>query len=162
MSSGKFKGKESSNRIELSRLVQELLKFGVFGLPAALGRLGRWVDEGGGGWGWVDEGGGAWGVSHTCTHTHVHARTRMRGTHMYRFHANGRQHWRHPCLACPYACLTCMCVRACVRVCACMHVHVRACMGHPPHTHANPHPHPPIRLPPPGGDPRNQFKFNNT
>ena len=31
MSSGMFRDKESSNRIELSRLVQDLLKFGVSG-----------------------------------------------------------------------------------------------------------------------------------
>ena len=42
--------------------------------------------------------------------------------------------------------------------CACMH----ACMRHPPHTHANPHPHPPIRHPPRGVDPRNYLKFDNT
>ena len=47
-------------------------------------------------------------------------------------------------------------VRACVRACAC----VRA-WDIPPHTHANPHPHPSIRHPP-GGDPRNQLKFDNT
>ena len=40
-----FRGKES-NRIELSRLVQELLNFGVSGSHAALGG-GGWVDEGG-------------------------------------------------------------------------------------------------------------------
>ena len=31
MSSGMFRGKESSNRIELSQLVQDLLNFGVLG-----------------------------------------------------------------------------------------------------------------------------------
>ena len=67
MSWGMFRGKESSNRIELSRLVQDLLNFGV------LGSLRLW------GWGgWVD-GGGGWlgGAPHTCaharTHTHTHA-----------------------------------------------------------------------------------------
>ena len=45
-----FRGKESSNRIELSRLVQDLLNFGV------LGFLWLW------GWGWVDGVGGGWGV----------------------------------------------------------------------------------------------------
>ena len=45
-----------------------------------------------------------------------------------------------------------------------MHVHacVRACMGHPPHTHTYSHPHPPICHPPRGVDPRNHLKFNNT
>ena len=42
MSSGMFRGKESSNRIELSRLVQELLKFGVLGSLWLWGG-GRWV-----------------------------------------------------------------------------------------------------------------------
>ena len=65
MTSGMFKGKESSNRIELSRLVQELLKFGVLGSLRLWGG-GRWV-------------GGVWGQGGlsphartcTCTHTHV-------------------------------------------------------------------------------------------
>ena len=76
-----FRGKESSNRIELSRLVQELLKFGVLGSLRLWGG-GRWV---GGVWGYL----GAWGVSphaRTCMHMHAHAHT-----HMYRI-ANGRQH----------------------------------------------------------------------
>ena len=70
-----FRGKESSNRIELSRLVQDLLNFGV------LGSLRLW------GWaGWVD-GGGRWlgGAPYTCAHaracTHAHARTRTCGKH---------------------------------------------------------------------------------
>ena len=74
-----FRGKESSNRIELSQLVQELLKFGVLGSLRLWGG-GRWV---GGVWGYL----GAWGVSpHTCTCTCMHAHA-----HMYRI-ANGRQH----------------------------------------------------------------------
>ena len=52
-----FRGKESSNRIELSRLVQDLLNFGVSGsLPL---------------WGWVDGVEGGWGL-HTCAHMHTH------------------------------------------------------------------------------------------
>ena len=59
-----FRGKESSNRIELSRLVQELLNFGV------LGSLQLWV------WGgWMDGGGGGWGVPPTHLHMHAHAHT---------------------------------------------------------------------------------------
>ena len=58
-----FRGKESSNRIELSQLVQELLNFGV------LGSLWLW-----GGVRWVM--GGLGGVPthvhmHACTHKHV-------------------------------------------------------------------------------------------
>ena len=55
-----FRGKESSNRIELSQLVQDLLNFGV------LGSLWLW-----GGGRWVV---GGWGVSAqlcTCMHTHT-------------------------------------------------------------------------------------------
>ena len=49
-----FRGKESSNRIELSRLVQDLLNFGV------LESLRLWE------WGVVG------GAPRTCTHTHAH------------------------------------------------------------------------------------------
>ena len=71
MSSGIFRGKESSNRIELSRLVQDLLNFGVSGSLRLLG----WGD------GWMGVG-GDWGVPpDMCTHTHArmctHAHTRM-------------------------------------------------------------------------------------
>ena len=70
-----FRGKESSNRIELSRLVQDLLNFGV------LGSLRLW------GWGGVD--GWGWGVvggcpphmctcMHTCTHMHARTCTRVK------------------------------------------------------------------------------------
>ena len=54
-----FRGKESSNTIELSRLVQDLLNF-VFWAPCGSG-------EGAGGWGGI---GG-------CPHTHAHARACM-------------------------------------------------------------------------------------
>ena len=76
-----FRGKESSNRIELSRLVQHLLNFGV------LGSLRLW-----GGGRWVGGHLGAWGVSshtrtcmrmHTHAHTHIYTRIEI---------ANGRQH----------------------------------------------------------------------
>ena len=60
-------GKESSNRIELSRLVQDLLNFGVLGSPAALG-LGGWMDGGGG---WL--GGAPHICAHACACTHMHA-----------------------------------------------------------------------------------------
>ena len=72
-----FRGKESSNRIELSRLVQELLNFGVSGSLRLWG-VGGWVDRGKGGWGvggWVDRGRGGWGVPPTHVHMHVHAHT---------------------------------------------------------------------------------------
>ena len=71
MSSGMFRGKQSSNRIELSRLVQDLLNFGV------LGSLQLW------GWG---VGGWEWGVvggclPHMCKCMRMHARTSTRGKH---------------------------------------------------------------------------------
>ena len=56
-----FRGKESSNRIEFSRLVQDLLNFGVSG------SLRLWGVRG-----WVYGG---------APHTHAHARTCMRGKH---------------------------------------------------------------------------------
>ena len=73
-----FRGKESSNRIELSRLVQDLLNFGV------LGSLQLW-----GGGRWVGGHLGAWGGVPTCTHMHAHAHT-----HIYTCIeiANGRRH----------------------------------------------------------------------
>ena len=62
-----FRGKESSNRIGLSRLVKDLLNFGVLGSL----RLG----------GWMDGGGGGWGVPPTHMHMHVHAHTCTCGKH---------------------------------------------------------------------------------
>ena len=72
-----FRGKESSNRIELSRLVQDLLNFGVLGSLRLLG----WGGVGGWGWG---VGGWGWGVPPTHVHMHAHARTCM--------HACARKH----------------------------------------------------------------------
>ena len=101
MSSGMFRGKESSNRIELSRLVQDLLNFGV------LGSLQLW------GWGgWVYGGGGWLGdAPHTCAHVHTymhtHTRTCMHGKHdkimqmvaPNRFWGNpGDSLWCHTCV----------------------------------------------------------------
>ena len=113
MSSEVFRGKESSNRIKLSRLVQDLLNFGVLGSLWLWGE-GRWVGVSG------DMGGvpptHMHAHAHTCTHTHVY---------MYR-NCKWLPTWRHPCLAC----LTCMCVCVCACMCVCMH----ACMhGTPPH-----------------------------
>ena len=79
-----FRDKESSNRIELSRLVQDLLNFGVLGSLWLWGG-GRWVGGVRGIW-------GHGGVSpHTCTCMHTHAHVH---THMYTCIeiANGRQH----------------------------------------------------------------------
>ena len=127
-----FRGKESSNRIELSRLVQDLLNFGILGSLQLWGG-GRWM---GGIWGH------GWVSPHTCTCTHAHL-------YMYR-NCKWPPTWRHPCLAC----LTCACVH--VSMCMCV------CMGHPsthPYPPPPPSTHPP---PPQGVDPRNHLKFDNT
>ena len=78
-----FRGKESLNRIELSRLVQDLLNFAVLGSLRLWGG-GRWV---GGCQGHL----GPWGdiPPHTHMRMHIHAHT-----HMYTCIeiANGRRH----------------------------------------------------------------------
>ena len=79
MSSGVFRGKESSNRIELSQLVQDLLNFGVLGSLQLWGG-GRWMR---GVW-------GIWGMGGvpTCTHMHAHA-----CMHMYTCIEIANDHW---------------------------------------------------------------------
>ena len=65
-----FRGKESSNRIELSRLVQDLLNLGVSG------SLQLWGWGVGGSWGV----GGGWGVPprmRTCMRMYARACTHM-------------------------------------------------------------------------------------
>ena len=66
-----FRGKESSNRIELSRLVQDLLNFWCFGLPAALGR-GQVSGGASGGMGGCPH---THANAHACTHMHTHIHT---------------------------------------------------------------------------------------
>ena len=142
-----FRGKESSNRIELSRLVQDLLNFGVLG-SLRLGGWGGWVD---GGVGWL--GGASHTHAHACACMHAHTRTCMRGKH-----DNSMQ------MAAPigfgeipgipydviHAC-TCVCMHACA--CVCMWA---GCTLSPPPPPSN---HPPT---PQGGNPWNQSKFNST
>ena len=106
-----FSGKESSNRIELSQLVQDLLNFGV------LGSLRLW------GGGQVGGGGhlGAWGVSphthacgcmdiHTCTFIHV--KKLQMATNME---------------ASMFSMFSMLNMHVCACMCMCMH----ACIGHP-------------------------------
>ena len=64
-----FRGKESSNRIELSQLGSRLIEFWCFGLPAALGV----------GVGWMGVVGRC--SPHMCTCTHMHTCTRTHGEH---------------------------------------------------------------------------------
>ena len=76
-----FRGKESSNRIELSRLVQDLLNFAVLGSLQLWGG-GRWVG------GCL---GASWSMGGVPPHMHMHAHAH---THMYTCIeiANGCQH----------------------------------------------------------------------
>ena len=136
-----FRGKESSNRIELSRLVQDLLNFGVLG---SLQLWGGGVD----GWGW----GVVWGCPPTCAHAcacmHMHACTCTRVKH------DNFMQMAAPIGGIPGNSLWChMRVHACMHACMCM------CVGD---TLSPPPPlstHPPT---PQGGTPQNQSKFNST
>ena len=104
---GGFRGPKSSSRIELSRLVQDLLNFGV------LGSLWLW-----GGGRWVERCLGhlaAWRVyPHACTCTH---------THMYTCIENCKWPltWRPPCLSCLQHASACMCACMCTHAYACMY-----------------------------------------
>ena len=133
-----FRGKESSNRIVLSRLVQDLLNFGVSGSLQL--------------WGW---GGGCMGVGvvggvpHTCAHacacTHTHTR-------MVNMIISCK--WLPPLgeyLGITYD-VICVCVRICA--CACMCTWVGCTLSPSPTPSTHPHP--------PGGDPWNQSKFKST
>ena len=133
------------NRIIL--ISSGLIEFWCFGLPVALGKGQVGMGVSGGIWGH--------GVS-PHTHMHTHACTCTHAPlYIYR-NCKWPPTWRQPCLAC----LTCMCVCVCMHACTCMCVH--ACMGHPlTHIHTHFHSYPPIHYPP-RGDPRNQFKFDNT
>ena len=130
-----FRGKESSNRIKLSRLVQDLLNFGVLG--------SLWLWEGGR---WV---GGIWGHG-GCPHTHAHACACMHMQTCTFIHV-----WKLQMAADMEASMFSMFN---MHVCVCMHVH--ACVhGTPPHT---PIPTPtPIHLSatPQGGGPPESLKI---
>ena len=111
---------KSSNRIEISLLVQVLLNFEWFpGSPL-------------GGRGWVDGGRGWWEGAphrraHTCTHMHVHAHAQVYdiiGNPQDFPKSNGGSHLHEITMFTTHAC-----------ACMCMHVHV--CGGHPP---TSPHP----------------------
>ena len=137
MGSGMFRGKESSNRIELSRLVQDLLNFGV------LGSLWLW------GWGvWVDGGEGWLGVTpHTYAHACMHV-------HVCMVNMIISCKWPPPLgesLGIPYD-VICICVHMHACMCMCMWV---GCTLSPPLTSIYP-------PPTPRGDPQNHSKFNST
>ena len=142
MSSRMFRGKESSNRIELSGLVQDLLNFGI------LGSLRLW------GWGVGCMGvAGGWGVPPTHAHMHVHGHTHMH-THAHVVNMIISCKWPPPLgesLGIPYDV---------IHACVCVHVHVCACVWGAPSHHPPPtSTHPPT---PRGGHPQNQSKFNST
>ena len=109
-----FRGIESSNRIELSQLVQDI-EFWCFGLPAALG-------------GWV--------VGGTPTHVHMHAHAHM-NMHAHACVVNMiiSCKWPPPLgeyLGIPYDVIhACMCVCMCACGCVCTWV---GCTLSPPPT----------------------------
>ena len=132
-----FRGKESSNRIGLSRLVQDLLNFGVLG-SLRLGGVGGWVDGVGG---WL--GGAPYTCAHarTCTHTHACVVNMIISCK-----------WPPPLgeyLGIPYD-VICACMRMRAYACVCMWVR---CTLSPPATPIHPPPHPP------GGVPLESFKI---
>ena len=139
---------KSSNRIEISWLVQVQLNFDWFwGSPQGVG-VGRW--------GWEVVRGCP---LHMCTCTCMHAHTCMHMhacTCMYDITGNshGFPQWGQPFAWNYHVYLTCMCVW----VHACMHVHVHMCVGHHPIT---PHPHPPTPYPQSHREPKTP-KFNNS
>ena len=122
-----FRDKESSNRIELSQLVQDLLNFGVSG--------SLWLWGWGGGWMLV---GGDWGVPPTHVHMHVHACTH---THAHVVNMIISCKWLPPLgeyLGIPYDVIhVCMCMFVCA--CMCMWV---GCTLSPPPIPIHPPPHP--------------------
>ena len=133
------RGKESSNRIELSWLVQELLNFGVFS------SLQLW----GVGDGWMGVG-SSWGCPpHMCTCMCMYAHACMVNMII-------SCKWLPPLgesLGIPYDVIRmCTFVHMCAFMCMC------TCVGAPSHHHPYIHP-PPI---PQGGHPQNQSKFNST
>ena len=132
-----FTGKESSNRIELSRLVQDLLNFGVLG---SLQLWGWGVD----GWGWGVVGGGGWlGVPPTHVHMHAHAHMRTH-THVHVLNMIISCKWPPPMgesLGISYDV---------IRMCACMCTYVWDTLSPPP---------PPSNHPPPQGGPLESVKI---
>ena len=133
-----FRGKESSNRIELSRLVQDLLNFGVLG--------SLWL------WGWGVDGSGLGVVGgyplDMCTCMHMHTHMHMQA-HVRMLNMIISCKWLPPLgesLGIPYDVIhvcACMCMRACVCMCTC----VGGTFSPPPY------PHPPTLLTPQGGPP---------
>ena len=131
MTSGVFRGKESLNRIEISRLVQDLLNFGILG--------SLWLWGGVGGWGCLRASGGMRGCPHMHTHTHVHAHTCTHTCIKLQMAANMEASMFRMFI------MFNMHVHAYVHACACV-----CAWDTPLHTHIHPHPHTPICHPPRG------------
>ena len=114
-----FRGKESSNRIKLSRLVQDLLNFGVLGSLQLWGWGGGWM-----GWGVF------WGVPPTHVHMHAHV-------HMLNMIISCK--WLPPLGESLGIAYDVICASVCV------HMHVYVCGGtlSPAPTPIHPPPHPP-------------------
>ena len=126
---------KSSNRIEISRLVQVLLNFEWFRGPP--GVWGGWMGVGGWGVLWMGV-----GVARGCTPTtctcmcmpaHAHARTRV--LHHRESPGFPQIQWGRPFAWNYHAYHACMCVHACTCMCT--------CGGHPPTTPTHIHPPPP-------------------
>ena len=102
-----------------------------------------WAPCGSGGGGWMD-GGEGWlgGAPHTCAHARTCTRMRVKHDNFMQMAApiGG-------ILGIPYDVIC---------ACACVHVFACACVG------GTLSPPPPQSTHPPGGDPRNQSKFNST
>ena len=124
---------KSSNRIEISRLVQVLLNFTDSGGPPC--GVGGWV-EGGGGW-WE---GAPYPCAHACRCMYVHAHA-----HAYDIIGNSQvfPQWGWPFAWYYHVYHACMCMRAraCVHVCACrcMCMYVGG-TPQPPPTYPSTHP----------------------
>ena len=142
-----FRGKESSNRIELSSIGPRHIEFWCFGHPAALG-VGVWVYGGGG-----VIGGCPHTCAHACTHTHMHMHTHTCGVVNMIISCK----WPPPLgesLGIPYDVISaCMFVH--MHACACVCMCVGVTLSPTPPTSS----HPPT---PQGGHPLNQSKFNST
>ena len=119
---------KSSNRIEISWLVQALSNFYWFWGSTPLGgwRMGAW------GWGWVWVCGE---VSHAHTHAHTHTRTCM---------LNMLIMLNMDASMSAAICNFCTCIHVCMCVC----VHACACVWGHPHAPRCPW-HPSTHLPPP-------------
>ena len=135
MNSEVFRGKDFSNTIELSQLIQDLFTVSDLGSLQFVGKGKMGVGAS-----------GAWGATrhaHTCV---------LKCTHMKCYNQHVRKLQMASTMEAAMFIMfnTCMCV--CTHVCTCMHVHVcvHVCWG------CLQTPSPQTTHPPPGGTPHNQ------